>query len=382
MSFSKDLLFMAPINADLSDKPKTAIRIVDGVTYLRSPSIWVTNLDHGRRHQKLTLMTMADNLKFNKKMKGKVTYNKYDNYDAIEVPFTDAIPSDYKGVMGVPITFLNKYNPDQFEVVSSNDVRLNDGVPFKEHGLIKDKDAAKRLINNEKIQDVLGRKPIVTILKPNSLAKNLFEKDPQKRAHYNEYICNLHRNTLIELTSFNPRPNVDFVYTDVALFDRGPYDDIFWSYALKEADLIDDIEKDDALKISARSVRDKLIDIVFGINVPPATSLRREEKRGEGYGNVMNPEFLPIIHAIYMKAEREEKLRIGLFSLYKEGRITESDYSDQTKGFLIRQTRYISVNGEDSKEINSDKFFNPLRGQLLYNHGVSEELEHLLEKSA
>ena len=244
------------------------------------------------------------------------------------------------------------------------------------------KDAAVRLINDEKIQDVLGRKLIVTILKPNSLAKNLFEKDPQKRAHYNEYICNLHRNTLIELTSFNPRPNVDFVYTDVALFDRGPYDDIFWSYALKEADLIDDIEKDDALKISARSVRDKLIDIVFGINVPPATSLRREEKRGEGYGNVMNPEFLPIIHAIYMKAEREEKLRIGLFSLYKEGRITESDYSDQTKGFLIRQTRYISVNGEDSKEINSDKFFNPLKGQLLYNHGVSEELEHLLEKSA
>jgi hypothetical protein len=74
MSFSKDILFIAPKNVDLSDKPKTAIRIVDGVTYLRSPSIWVTNLDHGRRHQPLRLMTIADNLKFNKKMRGKTAY--------------------------------------------------------------------------------------------------------------------------------------------------------------------------------------------------------------------------------------------------------------------------------------------------------------------
>jgi len=47
---------------------------------------------------------------------------------------------DYKGVMGVPITFLDKFNPDQFEIVSSNDVRVNSKVPFKEHGLVKDKD--------------------------------------------------------------------------------------------------------------------------------------------------------------------------------------------------------------------------------------------------
>jgi len=81
---------------------------------------WFTNLDHGRRHQALTLMTMADNLKFNKKMKDKTAYDRYDNYDAIEVPFTNAIPSDYEGVMGVPISFLDKYNPDQFEIVGSN----------------------------------------------------------------------------------------------------------------------------------------------------------------------------------------------------------------------------------------------------------------------
>lgn len=80
---------------------------------------WFTNLDHGRRHQKLPLMTMAENLKFSKhkEIKGKAAYGRYDNYDAIEVPFTDAIPSDYEGVMGVPITFLDKHNPDQFEIL-------------------------------------------------------------------------------------------------------------------------------------------------------------------------------------------------------------------------------------------------------------------------
>jgi len=52
-----------------------------------------------------------------KEIKGKKAYDKYDNYDAIEVPFTDAIPSDYDGIMGVPISFLDKYSPDQFEIV-------------------------------------------------------------------------------------------------------------------------------------------------------------------------------------------------------------------------------------------------------------------------
>jgi len=117
MSFSKDILFIAPKDADLSDKPKTAIRVVDGVTYLRSPSIWVTNIDHGRRHQPLSLMTMSDNLRFNKKMASKTAYDSYDNYKAIEIPFTNAIPSDYDGVMGVPVSFLDKYNPEQFEIL-------------------------------------------------------------------------------------------------------------------------------------------------------------------------------------------------------------------------------------------------------------------------
>lgn len=84
---------------------------------------WFTNLDHGRRHQPLPLMTMKDNLKFSrrKQIKGKENYDKYDNYNAIEVPFTEAIPSDYEGVMGVPISFLDKYNPDQFIILGITD---------------------------------------------------------------------------------------------------------------------------------------------------------------------------------------------------------------------------------------------------------------------
>jgi hypothetical protein len=82
--------------------------------------LWLTNLDHGKRHQPLTLMTKEDNIKFNKKLKG-VSYKKYQNHDAIEVPYTDAIPIDYKGVMGVPISFLDKYSPEQFEILACNE---------------------------------------------------------------------------------------------------------------------------------------------------------------------------------------------------------------------------------------------------------------------
>lgn len=80
---------------------------------------WFTNIDHGRRHEPLQLMTMADNIKFSKHktVRGQ-EYLRYDNYDAIEVPYTDAIPSDYDKVMGVPISFLDRYNPDQFEILS------------------------------------------------------------------------------------------------------------------------------------------------------------------------------------------------------------------------------------------------------------------------
>ena len=88
--------------------------------------VWFTNIEHGRRHQPLQLMTMADNLKFSKhkEIKGRTGYDHYDNYDAIEVPYTDAIPSDYEGVMGVPVSFLDKYCPEQFEIIG-NEYDLN-----------------------------------------------------------------------------------------------------------------------------------------------------------------------------------------------------------------------------------------------------------------
>lgn len=90
---------------------------------------WFTNLDHGRRHQPLPLMTMADNLKYSRhqEIRGKASYDRYDNYDAIEVPFTDAIPSDYEGVMGVPISFLDKYSPEQFIVIGC-DYNVKEGL--------------------------------------------------------------------------------------------------------------------------------------------------------------------------------------------------------------------------------------------------------------
>ena len=82
---------------------------------------WYTNIDHGRRHQPLKLMTMAENYKHSKhkELRGRKDYIHYENYDAIEVPYTDAIPKDYNGVMGVPLTFLDKYCPEQFEIIVS-----------------------------------------------------------------------------------------------------------------------------------------------------------------------------------------------------------------------------------------------------------------------
>lgn len=110
--------------------------------YINVPGIcWFTNIDHGRGHQPMYLMSMADNLKHmkHKALQGKTqdeVYPKYDNYDAIEVPYTDIIPNDYEGIMGVPISFLDKYCPEQFEIVGlmngakdNSLVNGNDGRP-------------------------------------------------------------------------------------------------------------------------------------------------------------------------------------------------------------------------------------------------------------
>ena len=116
-----DMVFGVPEGAKVDDKDRQkAARLGYVGNYTRlGNSCWFTSIEHGRRHQPLNLMTMADNLRYSKhkELRGKAAYDHYDNYDAIEVPFTDAIPSDYDGVMGVPISFLIKYCPEQFEIL-------------------------------------------------------------------------------------------------------------------------------------------------------------------------------------------------------------------------------------------------------------------------
>lgn len=114
---SGDREFMVPKSYPLE---AAGFRIDEnGNHYIRVKGVrWFTNIDHGRRHQPFALMTMEDNIMYSKhkEVRGNV-YAHYENYDAIEVPFSDAIPSDYEGIMGVPITFLDKYSPEQFEIL-------------------------------------------------------------------------------------------------------------------------------------------------------------------------------------------------------------------------------------------------------------------------
>ena len=110
-SMSQDLLFDVPTQyaQELlkTKKPGSAYKIVDGIVKGRSQSVWFTNLDHRKRHEDLILY----------KKYAPDEYPKYDNYNAINVNKTDHIPVDYAGEMGVPITFLDKHNPDQFDIV-------------------------------------------------------------------------------------------------------------------------------------------------------------------------------------------------------------------------------------------------------------------------
>ena len=140
--------FQVPDNYEIATESR--IKIENGIKYFSKGSImWYTNLDHKKRHEEFMLG----------KKYSPEEYPKYDNYDAINVDKTSDIPYDYDGVMGVPITFMDKYSPDQFEIISANDVRSNENVPFKEHGLIKDKEGAIKgkptyvriLIKNKKI---------------------------------------------------------------------------------------------------------------------------------------------------------------------------------------------------------------------------------------
>jgi hypothetical protein len=119
-----DMVFGVPKGAEVApqDRDKAAkLGYVGNYTRLGN-SCWFTNMEHGRRHQPLNLMTMAENLKYSRHEELRVGgYRRYDNYDAIEIPYTDAIPLDYEGAMGVPISFLDKYCPEQFEILGASE---------------------------------------------------------------------------------------------------------------------------------------------------------------------------------------------------------------------------------------------------------------------
>lgn len=113
-------------------------KVINGINMKNVSSVWFSNIEHGRRHQFLQLMTMADNIKHSKhkEIRGQ-KYYMYDNYNAIEVPYTDAIPSDYDGIMGVPISFLDKYCPEQFEllgIMNTGEDNIGIRYPNTPHG--------------------------------------------------------------------------------------------------------------------------------------------------------------------------------------------------------------------------------------------------------
>ena len=120
---SHEIYFDVPkeyIEEGLAKKKERTIIQHNGRLMARSPSIWYTNLDHKKRHEELILY----------KSYSSEEYQKYDNYDAIEVAKTDEIPQAYDGLMGVPITFLDKYNPKQFEIVGITNHGDMAGIPY------------------------------------------------------------------------------------------------------------------------------------------------------------------------------------------------------------------------------------------------------------
>lgn len=89
----------------------------NGQRYIRVSGVrWFTNIDYGRRHRLLPLNTISENKRSNKRVKADC-YQPYSNYKAIEISSSSAIPDDFAGYMGVQISFLDKHNPNQFEIV-------------------------------------------------------------------------------------------------------------------------------------------------------------------------------------------------------------------------------------------------------------------------
>ena len=139
--FMTDMVFGVPKGTmvDPKDKAKAArLGYIGDYTRLGN-SCWFTNIDHGRRHEPLKLMSMKDNVRYGKhKDLREEGYLRYYNYDAIDVPYVESIPSDYGGKMGVPITFIDKYCPEQFEIIDDGTEvpKTKEHISYKNKGII------------------------------------------------------------------------------------------------------------------------------------------------------------------------------------------------------------------------------------------------------
>lgn len=114
---SKEIYFDVPqsyIDEALEKHKDRSVVRVNNKYVARSQSIWYTNLDIPKRHEEIPLF----------KLYSPEEYPKYDNYDAINVDVTNNIPKDYYEIMGVPISFMDKYNPQQFEILGLDDHRV------------------------------------------------------------------------------------------------------------------------------------------------------------------------------------------------------------------------------------------------------------------
>ena len=91
-------------------------KVENGKNFVKVPGIcWYTNIDNEQRHEELLFLTNYD----------RALYPKFDNYNAIEVSRIAEIPCDYDGVMGVPISFVSRYNPEQFEILGITEDNKN-----------------------------------------------------------------------------------------------------------------------------------------------------------------------------------------------------------------------------------------------------------------
>ena len=111
----------------------------NGRKFIRVKGVrWFTNLDHNKRHEDLILY----------KTYSEEDYPKYDNYDAINVDKTKEIPMDYKGAMGVPITFLDKYNPEQFQIIGATE---SEGKGFSNGLWVPSSKVSQPVVNKTRI---------------------------------------------------------------------------------------------------------------------------------------------------------------------------------------------------------------------------------------